>query len=124
MKKLLFVFVFCSLSMAQKGQIADPAKEPLPANKIISIKETLVAEKTIIEKVYTDTLGNFEMKPRLIPQHIETEQARLPMMLTLATGDTILSVITHKGKEIGKLIYIINKDFAGLRPAVFKMDVK
>ncbi len=124
MKKVLFgIFALCSLALAQKGGVVAD-KEPLPVDKIISIKETLVPEKTIIEKVYTDTLGNFEMKPRIIPQHIETEQARLPMMLTLAMGDTILSVITHKGKEIGKLIYIINKDFAGLRPAVFKMDVK
>jgi hypothetical protein len=110
--------------MAQKGQVIEPVKETLPVDKIISIKETLVPQKTVTEKVFTDTLGNFIMQDKIIPQHIETEQARLPMMLNLVTGDTILSVITHKGKEVGRLIYVTNKDFAGNRPAVFKMDVK
>jgi hypothetical protein len=122
MKKLLFALCLCSLAMAQKGEVKEPTV--LPADKIVSIKETLVPQKTVTEKVYTDTLGHFEMKDRVIPAHIETEQARLPMMLDLKEGDIILGTYTLNGKEIGKLTYTINKDFAGKRPAVFKMDVK
>jgi hypothetical protein len=125
MKKLLFaVLAICAIGYAQKGVIADKEPVALSADKIISIKETLVAEKTIIEKVYTDTLGNFEMKPRLIPQHIETEQARSAAMLNLKENSVLKGTFTLDDSTIAILYYKIPKEFKGLRPWVGKMDVK
>lgn len=92
--------------------------------KICVIKEKLVAQYTVNEKVFLDTLGHFEMRDRIIPQHIETEQARFPSLLNLKEGDLLQSEITLNGKFVGKLYYKVTRDFAGLRPCIFKMDVK
>lgn len=93
-------------------------------SKICLIKEVIVPQKIINEKVYLDTLGHFEMRDRIVPEHIETQQARTSAMLNFKEGSVIKGVFTLDDSTIAVLYYKISRDFTGLRPWVGKMDVK
>jgi hypothetical protein len=92
--------------------------------KICLIKEILVPQKTVNEKVFLDTLGNFEMRDRIIPQHIETEQARVSNMLNLKEGSILKGVFTLDDSTVAVLYYKISKEFEGVRPWAGKMVIK